>query len=207
MTDSAHRYGLWQPWSPQEVAAFFASVAAPWWIAGGWAIDLFLGRQSRPHEDVDVQVLREHQLEIRMLFEDWDMQAATPFPPEWPFYEWEAGHILRPETHDVWCRPSKTAPWAIQLMIADSRGEQWVFRRNPEVARPIATIGRATAKGTPYLSPDVQLLYKAKGMRPKDEQDFLHTLPHLDRGNRQWLYQALAIAHPDHPWLVPLRDG
>lgn len=207
MADSAHPYGPWQPRSPQEVAAFFASLAAPWWIAGGWAIDLFLGRQTRPHEDVDVLVLREHQHEIRVLFEGWDMQAATPAPPEWPFYKWETGHVLRPETHDIWCRPSKTAQWAIQLMIADARDEQWVFRRCPEITRPIATIGLTTPDGIPYLSPDIQLLHKAKGMRPKDVADFLHALPHLDRTSREWLHQALAITHPDHPWLEPLRDG
>jgi hypothetical protein len=35
-----------------------------WWIAGGWAVDLFLGEQTRVHDDVDVAVLRrdEHEL-------------------------------------------------------------------------------------------------------------------------------------------------
>lgn len=209
MADDTHPYGLWLPWSPQDVAAFFASVAVPWWISGGWAIDLFLGRQTRPHDDVDVQVLRQHQHEIRGLFAGWDMQAVAPAPAprEWPFYEWESGHVLRPETHDIWCRPSKTAPWAIQLMIADTWDTKWVFRRLPEIARPITTIGCRTVDGIPYLSPDIQLLYKAKGMRPKDVADFWHALPHLDRGSRRWLQRALAIAHPDHPWLESLRDG
>ena len=29
-----------------------------WWVAGGWALDLFLGRMTRPHHDVDVAILR-----------------------------------------------------------------------------------------------------------------------------------------------------
>lgn len=207
MTDRMHPYGRWQPWNPRDVAAFFASLAVPWWIAGGWAIDLFLERQTRAHEDVDVLVLREHQHEVRALFADWDMQAAAPGSAEWPFYAWEAGHTLRPETHDIWCRPSKTAPWALQFMIADTRDGQWVFRRYPELTRPLATIGHTTSDGIPYLSPDIQLLHKARGLRPKDEEDFLQTLPYLDRASRQWLQQALAIVHPDHPWLVPLGDG
>ncbi len=207
MAHHTHPFGRWQPWSPQDIAAFFAPCAAPWWIAGGWAIDLFLGRQTRPHEDVDVQVLRENQQEIRRLFTGWDMQAAQPFPPEWPFYEWEPGQALRPETHDIWCRPGTTAPWAIQLMIADARGDQWLFRRNPEIARPIAAIGRTSSEGIPYLAPEIQLLYKAKGTRPKDEEDFSRVLPSLDQRSRQWLYLALAQAHPNHPWLEQLEDG
>jgi len=29
-----------------------------WWVAGGWAIDLHLGHQSRAHQDIDIAVLR-----------------------------------------------------------------------------------------------------------------------------------------------------
>ena len=61
MVDDMQPYGRWQPWHPREVAAFFAELDAPWWIAGGWAIDLFLGRQTREHEDIDVQILRRDQ--------------------------------------------------------------------------------------------------------------------------------------------------
>lgn len=206
MTDGTHPFGPWQPWSPQDVATFFASLTVPWWISGGWAIDLFLGRQTRPHVDIDVQVLREHQHEIRSRFEGWDIQAAASTPSEWPFYEWKIGHLLRPETHDIWCRPSETTPWAIQLMIADTSSDRWLFRRDPEITRPLSSIGRATSEGIPYLSPDIQLLYKAKGKRPKDDQDFLQALPHLDQASRSWLQHALALTHPHHPWLERLND-
>ena len=30
----------------------------PWYVAGGWAIDLFLGRSTRAHSDVDIAILR-----------------------------------------------------------------------------------------------------------------------------------------------------
>ena len=36
-----------------------------WGIAGGWAIDLFLDRQTRPHDDLDVAVLRHDQENLR----------------------------------------------------------------------------------------------------------------------------------------------
>jgi len=29
-----------------------------WCVAGGWAIDMFLGKQTRPHEDMEIVVLR-----------------------------------------------------------------------------------------------------------------------------------------------------
>ena len=55
MDNDPSPFGVWQPWSVHEVALLFSSVTVPWWIAGGWALDLFLGIQTREHEDIDVQ--------------------------------------------------------------------------------------------------------------------------------------------------------
>jgi hypothetical protein len=205
MGDETHSLGAWQPWSPQEVARFFAPFTAPWWIAGGWAIDLFLGRQTREHEDIDVQILRRDQQAVRALFGAWDMQAALTPPRDeaWPFRPWRLGEELDAEIHDIWCRPMPTQPWALQLMIADTRADAWLFRRTPTIVRPVDTIG-CDAEGIPYLAPEIQLLYKAKGLRPKDEADFTQILPPLDQERRQWLRTALAEAHPAHPWLERL---
>lgn len=209
MAEDRHPLGVWQPWSPQQVARFFAPLAAPWWIAGGWAIDLFLGRQTREHEDIDVQVLRRDQHAVRALFGTWDMQAALPPPRDevWPFRPWRLDDVLDEAIHDVWCRPAATQPWALQLMIADSRDEWWISRRTPRIVRPVAALGGVTADGIPYLAPEIQLFYKAKGRRPKDEADFTHALPALDRERHQWLRNALTTAHPHHPWLDLLPDG
>jgi Aminoglycoside-2''-adenylyltransferase len=58
MADAKHPLCQWQLWNPDKAATCFAALHVPWWIAGGWAIDLFLGRQTREHEDLDVLILR-----------------------------------------------------------------------------------------------------------------------------------------------------
>lgn len=68
MADAEHPLGRWQPWHSQEVTTFFAALLVPWWIAGGWAIDLFLGRQTREHQDIDVLILRRDHQAVRSLF-------------------------------------------------------------------------------------------------------------------------------------------
>jgi hypothetical protein len=69
----------------------------------------------------------------------------------------------------------------------------------------VSRLGRQTADGIPYLAPEIQLLFKAKGRRPKDEQDFAIALPLLDEGSRVWLKDALILTFTDHPWIAQLR--
>jgi hypothetical protein len=91
-----------------------------------------------------------------------------------------------------------------EILFADSRGRSWVFRRNPAISRPLASMGERTADGTPYLACDVQLLWKAKDHRPKDDLDFDAALPLLTEEQRRWLGASVAATHPGHPWLARL---
>ncbi|MGO8947083.1 MAG: nucleotidyltransferase domain-containing protein [Ktedonobacterales bacterium] len=209
MAQAQYPLGRWQPWRPHEVAAFFATLPVPWWIAGGWAIDLFLGRETRPHEDIDILILRRDRQALRSLLGAWDVQAALQPPRDetWPFLPWHHDEDLDETIHDIWCRPDATQPWTIQLMIADTQDDQWLFRRLPSIHRSVATVGDITPEGIPYLVPEIQLLYKAKGLRPKDKADFRQTLPVLSWERRTWLREALLQAHPEHPWLDYLTNG
>ncbi|HEY8655865.1 MAG TPA: hypothetical protein VIM23_05110, partial [Gaiellaceae bacterium] len=47
---------LWDAWRPEAVARRLAGVRAPWYVAAGWAIELFLGGQRREHEDLEIAV-------------------------------------------------------------------------------------------------------------------------------------------------------
>lgn len=209
MANDSDPFGAWLPWHSHEVAHFFSPLAIPWWIAGGWAIDLFLGMQTRDHDDIDVQFLRRDQQSIRALFQGWDIQEAHPTtsPDSWPFHEWKPGTLLSPGIHDIWCRPHKTDPWAIQLMATDTHDDQWILRHNAQFTGSLSTIGYLTDDGIPYLAPEIQLLYKARSPRPKDEADLDRVLPYLDQKSRQWLTQALTSVHPCHPWLVKLENS
>jgi hypothetical protein len=49
----------WDAWRPDEVRRLLARVEAPWCVAAGWAIDLFLGGKRREHEDLEIAVPRD----------------------------------------------------------------------------------------------------------------------------------------------------
>jgi hypothetical protein len=194
----------WEPASVDEVAAAFTRHPGPWWIAGGVAIELAVGRRIRSHADIDVGVLRADHVAAHDVLLDWELWAADPPGTLRP---WARGEALPPQVHDVWCRPSAAAPWRIQLMIDESDGRDWVSRRDPGVRLPLGLAVRRTAAGVPFLAPQVQLYYKAESPRPKDLIDFDAALPVLGRPERTWLRTALERRDPGHPWLGQLRPS
>lgn len=193
----------WAPLPPDALPSLLAGVDAPWWLAGGWAIDAFLGRVTRVHEDTDVLVLRRDLPAFREALSAWDVHAADPPGTLRP---WPAGEVLPARVHDVWCRPSPSAPWALQLMVDDTSGEDWVYRRDPRLRRPLGSLsGPASDPSRRVLAPEVQLLQKSKGRRLKDEADFALAAPALSPAARGWLQDALDLVSPGHDWVAALR--
>ncbi|MGW0825528.1 nucleotidyltransferase domain-containing protein [Streptomyces sp. NPDC002845] len=196
---SADELGLWVPDRPEDVAVVFGKADFPWWIAGGYAIELAVGHELRPHADLDILVLRRDHALVRDLLADWDLYVADP-PGQGKLRPWRSREALQPPLHDIWCRRTPEAPWSVQLMLDESEGTQWISRRSPQIRLPIERVGRTSANGIPYLAPEVQLFYKAKATRDKDETDFEAVLPLLDVSQRIWLADAIKVIAPDHPW-------
>jgi hypothetical protein len=174
---------------------------ARWWIAGGWALDLHLGRQTRPHHDLDVLVLRADLAGVRERLRGWDLHAADP-PGAGRLRPWPEDELLPAALHDVWCRETPTSPWALQLMVDDTDGADWVYRRDPRIRRPVAELhGPASTPGRPVLAPEVQLLGKSRTGRAKDVADLYAVVGSLDAHQRDWLRRALTTVDPGHGWL------
>jgi hypothetical protein len=179
----------------------------PWWFAGGQAIDAFLGYQSRVHGDIDIACLRKDQIAIQRQLAGLDTWCADPPGSLRP---WPEGELLPDSVHDIWCRESPHGPWRLQLMLDESDGDHWVFRRAPAIRRRFDEL-LVYRDGVPYLAVEVQLLYKAgrpgAPMPAKNQQDFDACLPHLDAVQRAWLASALQAAHPGHTWIGPLESS
>jgi aminoglycoside-2''-adenylyltransferase len=201
--DGVNDLGPWLPLTVVQTAELLAGLRAQWWIAGGWAIDLFLGRQTRPHADTDVLVLRRDQQHVwRHLFRaGWEVWAVDR-PGH--LTRCRRGEILRKDAHDAWCRPNQDSPWALEVILEETLGDRWVYRRDSRATMPLREIGLKTVDGIPYLAPEVQLLFKSKSPRSKDEADFELTVAELPARRRQWLASALGTISPEHPWLARL---
>jgi hypothetical protein len=172
------------------------ALSVPWAVAGGWAIDLVLDRVTRSHHDVDVAIFREDQMALRDVLGGWTFEAVV----EGDRRPWPAGMWLDLPTHELYATPPNGMGSTFELLLNERDGDDWVYRRDPAVRRPIANALVARRAGLPVLAPEVVLLYKAKAPRPVDEEDFVAVLQALGAEPRAWFAEALDRCHSGHPW-------
>jgi hypothetical protein len=201
----------------QAVHSLLSSLTVPWWVTGGWAIDLAVGQVTRPHDDVDVVLLERDEHALRHLPGVSLQLVVGPDHQEQP---WTAGRrmLAGPDSVRV---TSPRLPIPTQVLFAAAVGTTWVYHRGrPTILRPLSAAGQARY-GIPYLAPEVVLTMKSMSGRDKDEHDFSSALPLLDRDQREWLRDAITrrwqgfrrrtgdplAAGTEHPWTSRLMPS
>jgi hypothetical protein len=182
------------------MAERLAGADVAWYVAAGWALDLFLGGQHRDHADLEIGVPADRFDEVARRFGDCEFFAvgdghAVPYasaPRQW---------------HQTWARERASGKWRFDVFRESGDGDTWICRRDAAIRLPYDRVIARTADGIPYLQPEIALLFKAKNPRAKDEGDFARVLPALDPARRDWLADALTRVHPGHRWLHALRRG
>jgi len=188
-----------------EAVEIFVRFKKPWYVAGGWAIDLHAGRISRAHADVDLLVLRCDQSEVQALLKDCNPQKVLPHPEGLlncgTLAPWRAGEHLELPIHQV---SAERDGRKVEVMFGETSGDEWLYRRNPTVRHPLLSLGFHSPSGIPYLAPEIVLLFKSKHMRSHDRADFETALPMLAADARKWLRDALEKTSPGHEWAMKL---
>jgi len=189
----------WDPWRPADIARLLAGVTAPWYVAGGWAIDLFLGRQTRDHGDLEIAVPASAFPAIRDALADYEFDvigSGQRWPLDSPAFQ---------AMHQTWAREPDTGVYRADVFREPERDAAWVCRRDASISLPYEDLIRRTGDGIPYLVPEVNLLFKAKRAdEPKNQADFAATANVLGEGAAGWLRWALQRVHPGHAWIDAL---
>ena len=190
------RYGPWQPETPAGVLDLLGEAPFVWWVAGGWSLELG-DAPARRHEDVDVVVLRR------------DLDAVRDQLADWHIWENDSGWLraLLPgaPAHDRpeqwWVRRDAWSPWIMDMLITPTDGDDWLFKKDHRVRRPLGELvrlgarrgalpgagGRAALQGVPR---------PAEGRRRPGR-----CWPMLDEAARAWLREAVALALPGSSWV------
>ncbi|GAA0939197.1 nucleotidyltransferase domain-containing protein [Pseudonocardia zijingensis] len=196
-------YGPWRDRTPPDAAKLLRDYPGRWWIAGGWAIDAFVG-SFREHGDLDLGIPREEAGGFAaFVSSELDVWAAagslTPILPG-------RDSRIPGECGNLWLRAGGAEPWEFDVLLESVRGGTWHHKRAPHVTKPLAEC-LWTREGISYLAPEIQLVLKAKHVRPKDTLDLQRCLPHLDGARRSWLETIVRQEHPRHPWLPLLTPS
>jgi hypothetical protein len=212
MHDSKIPYGF-EP--VLHVGSLLSDLSVPWWITGGWAIDLAVGQPTRPHDDVDVVLLERDEHALRTDLADVELQLTVG--PDQQKQPWPTGRRLVAGPDSVrLISPRLSLP--TQVLFGAAVGTTWVYHRGrPNITRSLA---EATYRrhGVPFLAPEVVLSMKSISDRDKDQLDFETAVSVLDDGQRRWLSEAVTrrwrahrrrLGDPqadsaEHPWAARL---
>ena len=186
------------------IAGLLAEFDRPWAICGGWTLDLFLNRVTRPHKDIDVAIRRVDQLLIQeyLMARGWDLQIAhddvlTP---------WAAGEWVELPRHGVWATHPSARPDFLELLLNEADDAVFRFRRDQRITLGIDQAFISAPIGLPILAPELALLYKSGHPdEPENAADLGSVLPALNEARRAWLRAAIFKLDPSHPWLAHIR--
>jgi hypothetical protein len=193
---------------------------APWALCGGWAVDAWLGRQTRDHGDADFAVFDQRAL-FDCLIGDWELVAHDPNVAGDTMEPWKGRALDFPahihgrvrdagnQTPDRLGAPAQQG-FGLDIQVNERTGDDWIISRKPRVAIPLQEAIRQSDWGLPTVVPEVLLFYKAGGssasgldwLRRRDKLDFLALLPQLTDEQRGWLRHAVSLL--GHPWLSQL---
>ena len=198
-----------------ELAGLLSGFKELWYVAGGWAIDLYLQDSRRTHKDVDIAVFRQDQLIFQRYFLERGWKLSKYVGNSVALGLWFAGEKLVLPDRGIFAQPPNSELPSMDILLNERKGKTWWFHKDARITHPIKTIGIRSDFGIPFLSPEIVLLFKAGHIyidephnilhRQRDEDDFqsIHRL--LTARCRTWLEKAIELLYPNHPWLKYLR--
>ncbi|MCA9689356.1 MAG: hypothetical protein KC636_07075 [Myxococcales bacterium] len=184
---------VFEPMALDELVSRLAGAPFRSWVCGGHALELHARRSWRAHDDLDLGVLRRDVAAVIAWLAPLEpMVAAAGELRPW------RGQPLAASRHEnnVWLRRGADAPWVLDLTLGDGDDERWIYRRDRSITRPWSEAVRIDERGVPYLAPALQLLFKSRAPRPKDDQDAAEVIPALDAGDAAALAELLPQGHP-----------
>ncbi|OBR68937.1 hypothetical protein A7K91_15020 [Paenibacillus oryzae] len=176
------------------IASLMKDYNYPWAIAGGWAIDLYIGNITRDHEDIEIVIFRDDQKKLQDYLVGWNFKKVSYGEIE----PWQLGERLELPIHETYAEESDNK---LEVLLNESEGNDWVFRRDNRIRKPKSEIILQSLNGVRYLCPEIVLLYKSKNPRYKDQEDFKNINKLIETERKEWLINSLKTLYVEHPWI------
>jgi hypothetical protein len=176
------------------------SFKRPWFVAGGWTIDLSVNEVTRDHKDIDICIFREDAEYALNYFHDWDIHVAIP-----------GEHRLEKVTHlsDIepprYCLHLFQNKEFLEILFTERIDDEVIFRKNRDVRMSINDFWKQS-ENISFVNPAWQLLFKSLSTREEDERDFKEYINKVDDcRSKKWLFKSMKEVKGNQIWIEELR--
>jgi len=210
----------------KSTSLVLGSLKTKWCFCGGWAIDLYLAKETRPHKDLDIMIFKKDLQETidYMKTNGWKVEAPT----RQGFLPVDSDNYEEFEYDNLWCmneqypldylkvdeqsaynfyhyeREEQKDLDFLEILLNSSENGYFVYQRNPEIRLEVNK-ALYSFEGIPYLAPEIVLLYKSKYLSEDNQADFELVIPKMKDSQKSWLVEALKYEYgSDHPWVMIL---
>jgi len=198
-------------------------------FCGGYALDLYLGKATRLHGDIDVSVY----------WKDRNKIINFMMSEGWMVYEALGGgeiHLIKDvceqklKKRNIFCVKAGCAFFKakfigdniyqheiehteqknfdyIEFLFNERTDSEFIYARNEKIRRKLSK-AILYKNNMPYFAPELVLLYKSTDLtRAENRSDFANVIQVLPEENKKWLISALAEAFPNrHEWTERLKQ-
>ena len=214
-----------------DANSIFAAQRFAYAFCGGWAIDLFLGHESRKHGDIDVLAFWTERDEIILYMQSLGFDVYEMLGSGKAHHITDIAIQMKCKRNIFCCkancdliRLSKTAEKDIftidfrsvgqtklnfiEFLFNDKSETDLLYARNHNIKRDLKD-AILFHSGIPYLAPEICLLYKSTDTeRSGYQQDFDLAVCRMDSAQRDWLNQALLYLYPEgHKWITYVNNN
>ncbi len=178
-----------------HIASVMSTFHRPWFLCGGWAVDAWLGRQTRVHGDVDIGLFADDQATLFDRLAGWHMVAHDESRPT-NTDPWDGrplglpAHIHARPPGEVnqellrrWVTPPHTQALDgldYEFVINRRSGDDWLLESprlkpgsrgqlEPLIPLPLDQAVRDSPAGLPAAVPEVIMFFKATAYRDSDK--------------------------------------
>lgn len=179
-------FNNWQLLSIESLKQIIQDAAYDWYLAGGIALDEFLGRKTRDHEDIDILVNFKYLERILDYFNSYKVYTARNGS-----LSLSALNNIK-STDSLWITKDENESFIIEILLFEEEEGHWIYKRDNAVRKKIEDI-YFDKNDMKIIQPEIQLLYKmnSSNVREKDLYDYHNVYPVLEERQKAWLDSVL----------------
>ncbi|MEA5040335.1 MAG: hypothetical protein VB086_10915 [Clostridiaceae bacterium] len=193
-------------------------------FCGGWAIDLFIGEETRKHSDIDIHAYWQDRNTIILYMQSLGFEVYEMLGGGMAHHITDIDKQIQSKRNIFCCKPDcelvclssedkdgicgihfqhigQTKLNFLEFLFNNKSERALLYARNHEIEQPL-TEAFVYSDSIPYLSPEFCLLYKSTDTeRDGYQNDYSMAMAKMNEHQKQWLMNALDTMYPQgHKW-------